>query len=244
MTHRLSTPSQRRQCGDAMLRMLVTPGSLLRPLSAKTGEGMPRGRDRRQSRSKTSTYLSIADRAGAREFAGRERNGADEREGHEPDVVSRLFSQRSRRRAGRGRVLRVRFREGELTIRPMSRLCGISLRTLRFYGGRGLVQPRGNKTNQCLENKRMGVNQSANGNSQLLLAKQTADKYITGNGGEPSKARGGYSHKRPGEATAAENAEKVRRALIVLRTLTPFMPIASLRSDAENALADIREFFR
>ena|SRR5208282_1794906 len=89
-----------------------------------------------------------------------------------------------------------------------------------------------------------GVNQSANGNSHLLLAKQTADKYITSNGGEPSKAHGGYSHKRPGEATAAENAEKVRRALIVLRTLTPFMPIASLRSDAENALADIREFFR
>jgi len=78
----------------------------------------------------------------------------------------------------------------------------------------------------------------------LLLAKQTADKYIARNGGEPSKARGGYSHKRPCEATAAENAEKVRRALIVLRTLTPFMPIASLRKDAENALADIREFFR
>src|SRR5208337_1924885 len=47
-THRLSRPSQRRQCGDAALRTLVTPGSLLRPLSAKTGEGMPRRHDRRQ----------------------------------------------------------------------------------------------------------------------------------------------------------------------------------------------------
>jgi hypothetical protein len=40
-THRLSTPSQRRQCGDAVLRTLVTPGSQLRPFSAKTGDGMP-----------------------------------------------------------------------------------------------------------------------------------------------------------------------------------------------------------
>jgi len=80
--------------------------------------------------------------------------------------------------------------------------------------------------------------------SAATFAPGVADKYITRNGGEPSKARGGHSHKRPGEATAAENDEKVRRALVVLRTLTPFMPIASLRRDAENALADIREFFR
>jgi hypothetical protein len=38
---RLSTPSQRRQCGDATLWTLVTPGSLLRPFKAKTGDGMP-----------------------------------------------------------------------------------------------------------------------------------------------------------------------------------------------------------
>src|SRR5208282_3366723 len=30
-THRLSTPSHRRQCGEATLRRLVTPGSVLRP---------------------------------------------------------------------------------------------------------------------------------------------------------------------------------------------------------------------
>jgi hypothetical protein len=39
--HRLSTPSHRRQCGDAVLRTFVTPGSLLRPFSAKTGDGIP-----------------------------------------------------------------------------------------------------------------------------------------------------------------------------------------------------------
>ena len=40
-TQRLSTPSQRRQCGEATLRTLVTPGSELRPFSAKAGDGMP-----------------------------------------------------------------------------------------------------------------------------------------------------------------------------------------------------------
>jgi hypothetical protein len=40
-THRLSTPSQRRQCGDATLRTFVTPGSLLRPFNANCGDGMP-----------------------------------------------------------------------------------------------------------------------------------------------------------------------------------------------------------
>ena len=40
-THRLSTPSHRRQCGDLTLRTLVTPGSVFLPLSAKTGDGMP-----------------------------------------------------------------------------------------------------------------------------------------------------------------------------------------------------------
>ncbi len=39
--HRLSTPSQRRECGDFTLRMLVTPGSVFSPCSANTGEGMP-----------------------------------------------------------------------------------------------------------------------------------------------------------------------------------------------------------
>jgi hypothetical protein len=38
---RFSIPSQRRQCGDAALRTLVTPGSDFLPYSAKTGEGMP-----------------------------------------------------------------------------------------------------------------------------------------------------------------------------------------------------------
>ena len=40
-TQRLSTPSQRRQCGDATLRTLVMPESEFRPFSAKTGEGIP-----------------------------------------------------------------------------------------------------------------------------------------------------------------------------------------------------------
>src|SRR5271166_2538608 len=40
-THRLSTPSHRRQCGEETLRTFVTPESELRPLRAKTGEGMP-----------------------------------------------------------------------------------------------------------------------------------------------------------------------------------------------------------
>jgi len=34
-THRLSTPSHRRQCGEETLRTFVTPGSLLRPFRAK-----------------------------------------------------------------------------------------------------------------------------------------------------------------------------------------------------------------
>jgi len=54
-THRLSTPSQRRQWGDATLRMFVTPGSLLRPLSAKRGDGMPQ-------RAMTSSRPSAASR--------------------------------------------------------------------------------------------------------------------------------------------------------------------------------------
>ena len=40
-THRLSTPSQRRQWGEATLRTFVTPGSELRPSSANAGNGMP-----------------------------------------------------------------------------------------------------------------------------------------------------------------------------------------------------------
>src|ERR1700720_4210597 len=40
-TQRFSIPSQRRQCGDLTLRMLVTPGSDFLPFSAKTGEGIP-----------------------------------------------------------------------------------------------------------------------------------------------------------------------------------------------------------
>jgi hypothetical protein len=40
-TQRLSTPSHRRQCGEATFRTLVTPGSELRPFNAKTGDGMP-----------------------------------------------------------------------------------------------------------------------------------------------------------------------------------------------------------
>src|SRR5271165_5776719 len=34
-THRLSTPSHRRQCGEETLRTFLTPGSELRPLRAK-----------------------------------------------------------------------------------------------------------------------------------------------------------------------------------------------------------------
>jgi hypothetical protein len=41
-TQPFSIPSQRRQCGDVTLRTLVTPGSEFLPLSAKTGEGIPR----------------------------------------------------------------------------------------------------------------------------------------------------------------------------------------------------------
>src|ERR1700730_17332131 len=41
-TQRVSLPkSQRRQCGDVTLRILVTPGSQFLPFSAKMGEGMP-----------------------------------------------------------------------------------------------------------------------------------------------------------------------------------------------------------
>ena len=40
-TQRLSTPSQRLQCGDFTLRTLVTPGSDFFPLRANTGDGMP-----------------------------------------------------------------------------------------------------------------------------------------------------------------------------------------------------------
>src|SRR5580693_8792242 len=40
-TQRCSMPSQRRQCGDLTLRILVTPESALRPFRADTGEGMP-----------------------------------------------------------------------------------------------------------------------------------------------------------------------------------------------------------
>src|ERR1700730_15451856 len=40
-TQRCSLPSQRRQCGDLTLRMLVTPVSALRVLRAAFGDGMP-----------------------------------------------------------------------------------------------------------------------------------------------------------------------------------------------------------
>ena len=39
-TQRLSTPSQRRQCGEAVLRTFVAPRSVVRPFRAKTGDGM------------------------------------------------------------------------------------------------------------------------------------------------------------------------------------------------------------
>src|SRR5580698_761522 len=40
-TQRCSGSSQRRQCGEATLRIFVTPGSELRPFSANAGDGMP-----------------------------------------------------------------------------------------------------------------------------------------------------------------------------------------------------------
>src|SRR5258705_5803647 len=40
-TQRCSMPSQRRQCGDLTFRMLVTPGSALRPFTEAIGDGMP-----------------------------------------------------------------------------------------------------------------------------------------------------------------------------------------------------------
>jgi hypothetical protein len=40
-TQRLSTPNHGRQCGDATFLTLVTPGSLLRPFKANTGDGIP-----------------------------------------------------------------------------------------------------------------------------------------------------------------------------------------------------------
>src|SRR5271166_2599350 len=40
-THRLSTQSHRRQCGEERLRTFVTPESELRPLRARKGEGIP-----------------------------------------------------------------------------------------------------------------------------------------------------------------------------------------------------------
>jgi hypothetical protein len=42
MTRRLAAgPSHRRRWGEAVLRKFVTPGSRLRPFSAKTADGMP-----------------------------------------------------------------------------------------------------------------------------------------------------------------------------------------------------------
>jgi hypothetical protein len=43
-TQRLSGPSQRRQCGEAVFRTFVTPGSLWRPFRAKTGDAPARRR--------------------------------------------------------------------------------------------------------------------------------------------------------------------------------------------------------
>ena len=40
-TQRFAGPSQRRQWGEAVLRTLVTPGSVARPFKPKAGEGMP-----------------------------------------------------------------------------------------------------------------------------------------------------------------------------------------------------------
>jgi hypothetical protein len=57
-THRLSTASHRRQCGDAMLRRLVTPQSELPPFKAKTVHGMPQ-RAIVSSRSPLSTLRTI-----------------------------------------------------------------------------------------------------------------------------------------------------------------------------------------
>ena len=38
---RFAGPSQRRQCGDAVLRTFVTPGSVVAPFRANAGDGMP-----------------------------------------------------------------------------------------------------------------------------------------------------------------------------------------------------------
>ncbi len=38
---RMASPIQRRQCGEAVFRTLVSQGSVVLPLSAKAGEGMP-----------------------------------------------------------------------------------------------------------------------------------------------------------------------------------------------------------
>src|SRR5258706_13715307 len=40
-THRLSMPSQRRQCAEAVLPTFVTPGSVFLSLIAKAGDGIP-----------------------------------------------------------------------------------------------------------------------------------------------------------------------------------------------------------
>src|SRR5712672_4774271 len=40
-TQRCSMPSQRGQCGDLTFRMLVIPGSDLRPFNEASGAGMP-----------------------------------------------------------------------------------------------------------------------------------------------------------------------------------------------------------
>lgn len=40
-THRFSVPSRRRQCDEATLRTLVTPGSRFLPFRTEGGDGMP-----------------------------------------------------------------------------------------------------------------------------------------------------------------------------------------------------------
>src|SRR3546814_1117744 len=57
-THRLSTPSQRRQCGDDVFLTLVTPASVLLFVKTKLGEGMPQ-RAMARSEEHTSELQSL-----------------------------------------------------------------------------------------------------------------------------------------------------------------------------------------
>ena len=76
-----------------------------------------------------------------RDSTRRKRKGADERKGHEPFIFPSHSASASSNESDETYAA-PHSGPDEMTISQMSRLYGVSLRTLRFYEDRGLIRPR------------------------------------------------------------------------------------------------------